>query len=52
MAGGGPRGRKAAAALADAVIYCLGPQPDMINLVKRELDKAVAEAGARRVRSS
>jgi len=45
MACGGPRGLKAAAALADAVIYCLGPQPDMIGLVKRELDKAVAEAG-------
>ncbi len=45
MACGGPRGLKAAAALADAVIYCLGPQPDMIGLVKRELDKAVADAG-------
>jgi alkanesulfonate monooxygenase SsuD/methylene tetrahydromethanopterin reductase-like flavin-dependent oxidoreductase (luciferase family) len=45
MAAGGPKGLKAAAALADAVIYCLGPQPDMISLVKRELDKAVAEAG-------
>ena len=45
MAAGGPRGLKAAAALADAVVYCLGPQPDMIQLVRRELDKAVAEAG-------
>ena len=45
MAAGGPRGLKAAAALADAVIYCLGPQPEMIQLVRRELDKAVAEAG-------
>ena len=27
MAAGGPKGLKAAAALADAVIYCLGPQP-------------------------
>jgi alkanesulfonate monooxygenase SsuD/methylene tetrahydromethanopterin reductase-like flavin-dependent oxidoreductase (luciferase family) len=45
MAAGGPRGLKAAAALADAVIYCLGPAPDMIQLVRRELDKAVAEAG-------
>ncbi len=45
MAAGGPRGLKAAAALADAVVYCLGPQPDMIGLVRRELDKAVADAG-------
>ena len=45
MAAGGPKGLKAAAALADAVVYCLGPQPDMIQLVRRELDKAVAEAG-------
>src|ERR1700756_3402788 len=42
---GGPKGLKAAAALADAVVYCLGPQPDMIQLVGRELDKAAAEAG-------
>ncbi len=45
VAAGGPKGLKAAAALADAVIYCLGPQPDMIKLVRRELDKAVADAG-------
>ena len=25
--------------------YCLGPNPDMIGVVRRELDKAVAEAG-------
>jgi alkanesulfonate monooxygenase SsuD/methylene tetrahydromethanopterin reductase-like flavin-dependent oxidoreductase (luciferase family) len=45
MAAGGPKGLKIAAALADAVVYCLGPQPDMIKLVKRELDKAVADVG-------
>lgn len=45
MAAGGPKGLKAAAAIADAVIYCLGPNPDMIKLVKSELAKAVAEAG-------
>jgi alkanesulfonate monooxygenase SsuD/methylene tetrahydromethanopterin reductase-like flavin-dependent oxidoreductase (luciferase family) len=45
MAAGGPKGLRAAAGLADAVIYCLGPQPDMIGLVRRELDKAVADAG-------
>ena len=52
MAAGGPRGLKAAAALADAVVYCLGPQPEMIQLVRRELDKAVAEAGRPEARSS
>ena len=45
MAAGGPKGLKATAALADSVIYCLGPQPDMIGVVRRELDKAVADAG-------
>lgn len=45
VAAGGPKGLKAAATVADAVIYCLGPQPDMIKLVRRELDKAVADAG-------
>jgi alkanesulfonate monooxygenase SsuD/methylene tetrahydromethanopterin reductase-like flavin-dependent oxidoreductase (luciferase family) len=45
MAAGGPKGLRAAARLADAVIYCLGPQPNMIGLVRRELDKAVADAG-------
>jgi alkanesulfonate monooxygenase SsuD/methylene tetrahydromethanopterin reductase-like flavin-dependent oxidoreductase (luciferase family) len=50
MAAGGPKGLKAAAAIADAVIYCLGPDPDMIRLVRRELDDAVEAAG--RVRGS
>src|SRR6478609_7339668 len=45
MAAGGPKGLKAAAALADAVIYCLGPNPAMITLVRRELDAAVEAAG-------
>ena len=45
MAAGGPKGLKAAAAIADAVIYCLGPNPDMIKLVRRELDAAVEAAG-------
>ncbi len=45
MAAGGPKGLVAAARIADAVVYCLGPNPDMIGLVRRELDKAVAEAG-------
>ena len=45
MAVGGPRGLALAARYADAITYCLGPNPDMIGLVRRELDKAVAAAG-------
>ena len=45
MAVGGPKGLALAARYADAITYCLGPNPDMIGLVRRELDKAVAEAG-------
>jgi alkanesulfonate monooxygenase SsuD/methylene tetrahydromethanopterin reductase-like flavin-dependent oxidoreductase (luciferase family) len=45
MAAGGPKGLKAAAALADAVVYCLGPDQDMIKLIRRELDAAVEAAG-------
>ena len=53
MAAGGPKGLKAAAALADAVIYCLGPNPDMIKLVRRELDKPPSKPPAgKRVRSN
>ena len=45
VACGGPKGLKAAAAVADAIVYCLGPNADMIKLIRSELDKAVAEAG-------
>ena len=45
MAAGGPRGIEVAARYADYVAYCLGPDPEMIKLVRRELDKAVADAG-------
>jgi alkanesulfonate monooxygenase SsuD/methylene tetrahydromethanopterin reductase-like flavin-dependent oxidoreductase (luciferase family) len=45
MAAGGPRGIQVAARYADYVAYCLGPDPEMIRLVRRELDKAVADAG-------
>ncbi len=45
VAAGGPRGLAEAAAYADAVVYCLGPDPDMIGLIRRLLDKAVADAG-------
>ncbi|MCW2849237.1 MAG: putative methylenetetrahydromethanopterin reductase [Marmoricola sp.] len=45
VACGGPKGIKMAAKYADAIIYCLGPNPDMIKLIKSEIEKAVAEAG-------
>lgn len=45
MAAGGPKGLAIAARHADYMTYCLGPNPDMIGLVRRELDKAVADAG-------
>ncbi|MEV5302621.1 LLM class flavin-dependent oxidoreductase [Amycolatopsis methanolica] len=45
MSAGGPKGLSLAAKHADYVTYCLGPNPDMIGVVRRELDKAVADAG-------
>jgi alkanesulfonate monooxygenase SsuD/methylene tetrahydromethanopterin reductase-like flavin-dependent oxidoreductase (luciferase family) len=42
---GGPKGIKIAGRYADAIIYRLGPNPDMIKLIRGELDKAVAEVG-------
>ena len=43
MSAGGPKGFAVAARHADYVTYCLGPNADMIGVVRRELDKAVAE---------
>lgn len=45
MSAGGPKGFAVAAKHADFMTYCLGPNPEMIGVVRRELDKAVAEAG-------
>jgi len=45
MAAGGPKALALAAQQADRVTYCLGPNPDMIGLIRRLLDKAVADAG-------
>jgi alkanesulfonate monooxygenase SsuD/methylene tetrahydromethanopterin reductase-like flavin-dependent oxidoreductase (luciferase family) len=45
MSAGGPKGFALAAKHADYMTYCLGPNPEMIGVVRRELDKAVAEAG-------
>lgn len=45
VACGGPKGIKVAAKYADAIIYCLGPNVEMIKLIKSEIDAAVAEAG-------
>ena len=39
------RASSVAARYADAIIYCLGPNTDMIRLIKSEIEKAVAEAG-------
>jgi alkanesulfonate monooxygenase SsuD/methylene tetrahydromethanopterin reductase-like flavin-dependent oxidoreductase (luciferase family) len=45
MSAGGPKGFALAAKHADYMTYCLGPNPEMIGVVRRELDKAVADAG-------
>ena len=45
MSAGGPKGLAVAAKHADYMTYCLGPNTDMIGVVRRELDKAVSEAG-------
>ena len=45
MSAGGPKGLAIAAKHADYMTYCLGPNADMIGVVRRELDKAVADAG-------
>ena len=45
IAAGGPRGLRLAAQTADVICYCLGPQPEMIQLIRREIDKGVADAG-------
>jgi alkanesulfonate monooxygenase SsuD/methylene tetrahydromethanopterin reductase-like flavin-dependent oxidoreductase (luciferase family) len=42
---GGPKGLQIAAETADAVAFCLGPDPELIRLVRNQLDKAVADAG-------
>ncbi|WP_068278993.1 LLM class flavin-dependent oxidoreductase [Aldersonia kunmingensis] len=45
VAAGGPRGLAEAAKYADAIVYCLGPNVEMIKLIRSTLDKAVAAAG-------
>lgn len=45
IAAGGPRGLRLAAQTADVISYCLGPQPEMIQLIRREIDKGAADAG-------
>lgn len=45
IAAGGPKGLKNAAMYADALVYCVGPNPNMIGMVRRELDRLVEEAG-------
>jgi alkanesulfonate monooxygenase SsuD/methylene tetrahydromethanopterin reductase-like flavin-dependent oxidoreductase (luciferase family) len=45
IAAGGPKGVANAARYADAILYCAGPNPDFIKLIRRELEKEVAAAG-------
>lgn len=45
VAAGGPKGMRNAAMYADALVYCVGPNPAFIKLVRAELDRLVAEAG-------
>jgi alkanesulfonate monooxygenase SsuD/methylene tetrahydromethanopterin reductase-like flavin-dependent oxidoreductase (luciferase family) len=42
---GGPKMLKSAAKYADAIIYCTGPDPTFISLVRRLIDEAAAEHG-------
>ncbi|GAW48953.1 MULTISPECIES: LLM class flavin-dependent oxidoreductase [unclassified Nocardioides] len=45
VAAGGPKGLRNAARYADALIYCVGPNPNMIAMVRKELDRLVEEEG-------
>lgn len=45
IAAGGPKGMQNAARYADALVYCVGPDPDFIKLVRAELDRLVEQAG-------
>lgn len=45
VAAGGPKGLRNAALYGDALIYCVGPNPNMIGLVRKELDRLVEEVG-------
>nr|WP_275404113.1 LLM class flavin-dependent oxidoreductase [Pseudonocardia acidicola] len=45
IAAGGPKGVANAARYADALLYCAGPNPEFITLIRRELEKEVAAAG-------
>ncbi len=45
VAAGGPRGLAEAVKYADAIVYCLGPNPELIKLIRTRLDEAVADVG-------
>lgn len=45
IAAGGPKSIELAGRLADGVIYCLGPDPRLIRLVRQQIDAAAARAG-------
>ena len=44
-AAGGPRSLEMAARHADVLLYSLGPNPDLVRLVRRKLDEATDRAG-------
>lgn len=46
-AAGGPKGLARAARTADVLVYCLGPDPTLIRLVREHLDREVHAAGRR-----
>jgi alkanesulfonate monooxygenase SsuD/methylene tetrahydromethanopterin reductase-like flavin-dependent oxidoreductase (luciferase family) len=45
VAAGGAKGLGVTARTADVCLYCLGPDPSLIKLVRRELDRELAAAG-------
>lgn len=45
VAAGGPKSLGIAARTADVVVYCLGPDPTLIRIVRRELDREIEAAG-------
>ena len=47
VAAGGPRGLAMAARTADVVLYCLGPDPTLIRIVREHLDREIEAAGRR-----
>lgn len=45
MAAGGPKAIDRAAKIADVIVYCTGPSPDLIRLVRSRIDDAARSHG-------